>query len=123
LTQLLTLDDVAKQLTVCSKTARKLIPSVRIGRCLRFKQEDVDRYVQEHTFNPRPTAPAPRRRRSHIEPPLSTGIISLKELLALRKAAERKHEPTEKIDGTKQYRGKGGRFIGSAMGMPRPDED
>jgi len=123
MTQLLTLDDVAKQLTVCAKTARKLIPIVRIGRRLRFKQVDVDRYVQEHTFNPRSTAPAPTRRRSHIEPPLSTGIISLKELLAPRKAAERQREAAEKIDGTKQYRGKGGRFIGSATGRPRPDED
>ncbi len=39
------------------------------------------------------------------------------------KDQQNRREAEEKIDGTKQYRGKDGRFIRSAMGMPRPDED
>ena len=46
-----------------------------------------------------------------------------------RELADRIHayvnfdQAKEKMGRTKQYRGKDGRFIGSAMGMPGPDED
>jgi excisionase family DNA binding protein len=48
--QLLTLQQVAEYLNVSLKTVRRLLlrglPSVRIGRLIRFRQQDVARWIE-----------------------------------------------------------------------------
>ena len=48
--RLLRIEDVAERLNVSRSMAWKLtndrvLPSIRIGRCVRFRPEDIDRYI------------------------------------------------------------------------------
>ena len=49
--QLITTARVAKQLSVSGRKVRDLmkageLPAVRVGRCLRFREEDVDAFIR-----------------------------------------------------------------------------
>lgn len=49
---LLTIEEVAKLLSVSTKTVRRLrIPCVRLGRLLRFRPSDVERFLATRSFH------------------------------------------------------------------------
>src|SRR5262245_57769367 len=49
--KLLTAKDVAEQLRIKPRTVRSLgLPVVAVGRLLRYRQEDLDRYVASQTI-------------------------------------------------------------------------
>jgi len=120
-TKLLTIKDVAEQLHVSLSTVRRLgLPTVHIGGSLRFQQDDIDSYIQSNkkggnSYGVR--GHTQRQRKRKVEVPHPSGFIPRSAIWVQEPKTD------QKIDGTKQYRGKGGRFTGSAMGMPRPDED
>lgn len=41
------------KLTIYGWTSRRAIPFYRIGRLVRFRQEDVDSWIQENKIEPR----------------------------------------------------------------------
>jgi excisionase family DNA binding protein len=58
--ELLTTTEVAKWLKVAESTIRKwvhygFIPHVKLGRCVRFIREDVEKWLQEQTEKGRST--------------------------------------------------------------------
>jgi len=49
---LLTIDEVARLLSVSTKTVRRLrIPCVRLGRLLRYRPSDVERFLAARSFH------------------------------------------------------------------------
>lgn len=64
-TTLLTRQEVAeilrlKEATIKAKTARGEIPSVKMGRAVRYRSQDIYRYIVEHTREaPRPSTAGP----------------------------------------------------------------
>ena len=58
--ELLTTGEVAQWLKVAESTVRKwvhygFIPHVKIGRCVRFREEDIETWLQERTEKGRAT--------------------------------------------------------------------
>jgi len=78
---LLTIRAVSKQLGVCSKTVRKLIPGVRIGRCLRYKQDDVNSYVNSHSEGGNSHGSLQEKRHRKVGVQIPQGIVPLETLL------------------------------------------
>ena len=55
--KLLTVADVCEILNMSSAfvyaaSARGELPAIRVGRCLRFRKEDIERYCEEHMITP-----------------------------------------------------------------------
>jgi len=78
---LLTIQVVSKQLGVCPKTVRKLIPGVRIGRCLRYKQDDVNNYVNSHSEGGNSYGRLQEKRHRKVRVQVPQGIVPLETLL------------------------------------------
>ena len=86
---LLTPQQVADQLAIPKGQVRRLgLVAVRIGKgrgTLRYRQEDIDRYVRERIEDPRAQSAAPARRlQSESNATGYHGIPSLKEILSIR---------------------------------------
>lgn len=59
-TPLLSASDVAKYLRISRQMIYKLVashelPSIRIGKAIRFNRDDIDTWIQFHSFNGRAT--------------------------------------------------------------------
>ncbi len=86
---LLTAQQVADQLAIPKgQVQRHKIPRIRIGEGrgqLRYRQEDIDRYVRERIEDPRAQSAAPaRRRQSRSNATGYRGMLSLKEILSIQ---------------------------------------
>lgn len=111
---LLTPQQVAEQFNIPKGQVRRLgLVAVRIGKgrgALRYRQEDIDRYVRERIEDPRAQSAVPvRRGQSRSNATGYRGMPTREELHQIRlRGQQSRKEAEEKMDGTKQFRGKGG---------------
>jgi len=99
-TYLLTPEQVAEQLSIeVKKVSRLPIARVRIGtKLLRYRQEDIDRYVQERLEAPEAQSPRPVRRRRNRTVEVRGVHVGLISREALNKIPNFSKLPLDKIE-------------------------